>query len=59
MAAAADALIHLLQANRLARSPLRGGVWERLQRLDASLSDLGIASEARRAHVTRAPGGSL
>lgn len=59
MAAAADALIHLLQANRLDRSPLRGALWERLQRLDEALSELGIAAEARRADVTRAPGGGI
>ncbi|MCJ2051677.1 hypothetical protein [Methylobacterium sp. J-070] len=59
MAAAADALIHLLQARQLDRSPLRGGVGERLQRLDQTLSELGVAAESRRADFARAPGGGL
>lgn len=59
MAAAADALIHLLRGRQLERLPLRGGVWERLQRLDEVLAALGVVVEDRRADITRAPGGGL
>jgi hypothetical protein len=59
IAAAADALTHLLQGRRFERSPLRGGVWERLQRLDKALAELGVAAEDRRADLRRAPGGGL